>query len=137
MRTAWVTLSTVLLLAGLVMASLGGQAGARSGPAAAITGDWWRSDGALRINVAPCGDRLCAVNTWTRDTGGSHAVGDRLVMTVQPREPETLAGEAFDERRGMTYSLLISIGRDAMTTRGCLLAGVVCRTMSWTRPPKA
>jgi uncharacterized protein (DUF2147 family) len=44
-----------------------------------------------------------------------------------------LAGKAFDERRRLTYSLSISVKRDAMTTRGCLLAGMACRTMNWTR----
>lgn len=86
MRTGWLAFSMVPLLAGLVLA---GHAGAHGGPAEAITGDWWRSDGALHINIAPCGDRLCAVNTWTRDSDGSHAVGDRLVMTIQSREPDT------------------------------------------------
>jgi uncharacterized protein (DUF2147 family) len=108
-----------------------GDAGAVSG--ASILGAWKRTDGASRISVEPCGERFCAVNTWIRDPSTGEAVGDRLVMTLQPRDPVRLAGEAFDEKRGLKYSLLISVADDAMTTQGCVLSGIVCRTMNWTR----
>ncbi len=119
----------VLAATGVVMA--GADAGAISG--ASITGAWMRTDGNLRIAVEPCGERFCAVSTWIKDPGKGEAVGDRLVMTLQPRDPVRLAGEAFDEKRGLKYSMLISVGQDAMTTQGCVLSGVICRTMSWTR----
>jgi uncharacterized protein (DUF2147 family) len=54
-------------------------------------------------------------------------------MTLQPRDPVRLAGEAFDEKRGLKYTMLISVGQHAMTTQGCVLAGIVCKTMNWTR----
>ena len=123
---------TMRVLAACVMMLMANRVGADGG-GPSITGDWGRTDGALRINIAPCGERLCAVNTWTRDPDSGDRVGDRLVLSVSPREASTLAGEAFDERRQLTYSLQISVDRDAMTTRGCLLAGVACRTMSWIR----
>ena len=121
--------TTVLATTGVLMA--GADAGAISG--ASITGAWARTDGSLRIAVDACGERFCAVNTWTRDPGNGEAVGDRLVMTLQPRDPVRLAGEAFDEKRGLKYSMLISVGEDAITTQGCVLSGIVCKTMSWTR----
>jgi uncharacterized protein (DUF2147 family) len=98
-----------------------------------LSGTWFRSDGATRINIAPCGESLCAINTWVKDASEGERVGDRLVMTLQPRQPATLAGEALDVRRGLKYSLLISYDRDSMTTRGCLIAGLVCRTVNWVR----
>lgn len=116
----------------LLTVSLTGQVGAYGGPN--ITGDWSRSDGALRISVSPCGERLCAVNTWTRDPSSGDAVGDRIVMTLRPRAATALAGEAFDEKRRLTYAVNISVDQDAMKTEGCLMAGVVCRTMHWVRP---
>ena len=119
----------VLSTTGVLVAS--GDAGAISG--ASITGAWTRTDGSLRIAVDACGERFCAVNTWIKDPGNGEAVGDRLVMTLQPRDPVRLAGEAFDEKRGMKYSMLISVGEDAMTTQGCVLSGIVCKTMNWTR----
>ena len=125
MRTLWLaTASMVMLIVGQVAADSGGRS---------ITGDWRRLDGGLRINIAPCGEQLCAVSTWTRDPESGERVGDRLILSLREREGSTLAGKAFDERRGLTYSLSISVKRDAMTTRGCLLAGMACRTMDWTR----
>ena len=106
-------------------------AGAGGGPT--ITGNWSRTDGASRISIAPCGENLCAVNTWVRDAADGELVGDRVVLAVQPRDPNALAGEAFDERRKLRYSLLISVSGNAMTTEGCLLGGVVCKSMRWTR----
>ena len=57
----------------VLMATLAGQVGAYGGPN--ITGDWSRADGGLRISVSPCGERICAVNTWTRDPASGDAVG--------------------------------------------------------------
>jgi uncharacterized protein (DUF2147 family) len=122
---------TFLYLALATFLLVGARAGAGDGPS--ITGDWSRTDGASRINIAPCGDHLCAVNTWIRDPAGGESVGDRLVLNLQPREPARLAGEAFDERRKFTYSLLISVDNDAMTTHGCMFAHMACRTINWIR----
>ena len=130
MQTLRVLAVTIVLAAsGVLLAGL--DAGAVSG--ASITGAWTRTDGGARISVEPCGERFCAVNIWIKDPSKGEAVGDRLVMNLQPRDPVRLAGEAFDEKRGLKYSLLISVADDAMTTQGCVLSGIVCRTMNWTR----
>jgi uncharacterized protein (DUF2147 family) len=111
---------------------LSGIPGAMGG-SPSILGEWLRTDGQSRIHIAPCGAHLCAVNTWVSPRSGE-LVGDRLVLRVQPRETAQLAGEAFDERRRLTYSLLIAVDNDSMTTQGCVLGGIACRTMNWTRP---
>jgi uncharacterized protein (DUF2147 family) len=131
MQTLRVLAATIVLATGAGVLGTGFDAGAVSG--ASITGAWMRTDGGSRIFVEPCGERFCAVNTWIKDPSKDEAVGDRLVMTLQPRDPVRLAGEAFDEKRGLKYSLLISVGDDAMTTQGCVLSGIVCKTMNWTR----
>jgi uncharacterized protein (DUF2147 family) len=131
MQTLRVLAATIILATGTGVLVAGADAGAVSG--ASITGAWSRTDGSLRIAIEACGERFCAVNTWIKDPGNGEAVGDRLVMTLQPRDPVRLAGEAFDEKRGRKYTMLISVGQDAMTTQGCVLAGIVCKTMNWTR----
>src|SRR5512134_1646318 len=123
-------LALVLLGSALLVA---GSAGAGGGPT--ITGDWSRNDGGSRINIGPCGELLCAVNTWIRDPAEGELVGDRLVLALQPRDPGALTGEAFDERRKLRYSLLISVQGNAMTTEGCLLSGVLCKSLRWSRVP--
>ena len=56
-----VALSVVVVASALVGQALIGPVGAHGGPS--ITGDWSRTDGALKINISPCGGQLCAVNT--------------------------------------------------------------------------
>jgi uncharacterized protein (DUF2147 family) len=121
-------LALILLGSALLVA---GSAGAGGGPT--IIGDWSRNDGSSRINIGPCGQLLCAVNTWIRDPADGELVGDRLVLALQPRDPDALTGEAFDERRKLRYSLLISVKGNAMTTEGCLVSGVLCKSLRWIR----
>lgn len=110
MRTMWVgAASVVTMMVGPVAADSGGRS---------ITGDWRRFDGGLRVIIAPCGGQLCVVSTWTRDSESGERVGDRLILSLRELEGSTLAGKAFDERRRLTYSLSISVNRDAMTTPG-------------------
>ena len=123
-------LALVLLGSALLVA---GSAGAGGGPT--IIGDWSRNDGSSRINIGPCGKLLCAVNTWIRDPAEGELVGDRLVLALQPLDPNALTGEAFDERRKLRYSLLISVKGNAMTTEGCLMSGVLCKSLRWIRVP--
>ncbi len=98
-----------------------------------ISGDWLRSDGTARIHIAPCGPQVCATNTWIKDTSRDEQVGDRLVMTLEPQGTSTLIGAAFDVRRKLSYSMNIVIDRNSMVARGCVIAGIVCKTMNWNR----
>jgi uncharacterized protein (DUF2147 family) len=123
------------LLALVLVGSALLAAGSASAGDPTITGDWSRNDGATRINIAPCGDRLCAVNTWIRDPAEGELVGDRLVLALQPRDAGALTGEAFDVRRKLRYSLLVSVKGNAMTTEGCMLSGAVCKSLHWIRVP--
>jgi len=119
---------TLALIGGALLVAGGASAGDPT-----ITGDWSRNDGGSRINIGPCGELLCAVNTWIRDPAEGELVGDRLVLALQPRDPGALTGEAFDERRKLRYSLLVSVQGDAMTTEGCLVSGVLCKSLRWIR----
>lgn len=97
-----------------------------------IVGNWARGDGNARVRIAPCGEALCAINTWIRDPASGEQVGDRLVMKVSG-SGSSMAGTAYDPQRKLSYSLEINYGQGSMQTRGCVLAGVVCKSISWTR----
>jgi uncharacterized protein (DUF2147 family) len=98
-----------------------------------ISGTWVRSDGSAEIHVVSCGQQICATNIWIRDPGDEE-VGDRLVMSLTPNGQAAFSGFGYDVKRGKKYSLQISLeGSNRMRTQGCVLAGVVCRTMQWTR----
>lgn len=113
-----------------------GAAIAIATPAAAskdgIIGNWTRGDGNARVRIAPCGDALCAINTWIKDESGGEHVGDRLVMKVSGGG-SSLSGTAYDPQRKLNYSLEIDVTPQSMNTRGCVLAGMLCKTVNWTR----
>jgi uncharacterized protein (DUF2147 family) len=99
----------------------------------AILGLWARGDGVARVRIAPCGGALCAVNTWIKPGVADEKVGDRLVMEVKPAGPFSLSGAAFDPQRNLNYRLNIHLTGRTMTTRGCVLGGLLCRSVGWTR----
>jgi uncharacterized protein (DUF2147 family) len=98
-----------------------------------ITGNWQRGDGNARVSVTRCGNAFCARNTWIRDPNSGEKVGHVLVMNVKPTNNTMLAGTAYDPQRKLNLSATVSVSGDSMTTRGCVLGGVVCRSVSWTR----
>ncbi len=97
-----------------------------------ILGNWARGDGNARVRIASCGGALCAINTWIRDPDSGEHVGDRLVMKVSGNG-SSMSGTAYDPQRKLSYSLEINYGGQSMQTRGCVLAGIICKSVSWSR----
>lgn len=97
------------------------------------SGLWSRSDGNARVRFERCGADLCARNVWIGDTSGGEAVGDVLIMKLKPESAGSLAGTAYDPKRKLTYAVQISVSKSQLKTRGCVLGGLVCKTVSWTR----
>lgn len=99
------------------------------------SGVWLRDDGNARVRIAPCGRNICATNLWIRDTSKGEETGDRLVMSLQPKSPDTLSGTAYDEKRERTYSITVQVSHNSLLTRGCILGGVLCKNVRW-KPAK-
>lgn len=98
-----------------------------------IEGSWARGDGKAKVRIEPCGDDICAINIWIRPGVSDEKVGDRLVMTIKPEGADKWAGKAFDPQRHMTYRMTIDVAATIMTTHGCVLGGLLCKNMGWTR----
>ena len=96
-------------------------------------GNWSRDDGQARVRMAPCGKSLCATNTWIRDAASSEKVGDRLVMDLKPSGAGSWKGTAYDPQRKLTYSMTMTFASGKLQTRGCVLGGMFCRNVGWTR----
>lgn len=96
-------------------------------------GSWARGDGKARVTIGPCGNDLCAVNTWIRPGITDEKVGDRLIMTVISDGKGKWSGKAFDPQRNLTYRLTMEVQATTMTTTGCVLGGLICRRVDWTR----
>jgi uncharacterized protein (DUF2147 family) len=100
-----------------------------------IYGAWARGDGIARVRIAPCGGAICAINTWIKPGVTEEKIGDKLVMNVAPLAAAALSGTAFDPQRNLNYRLKVVVSGKGMTTRGCVLGGLFCTNMGWTRVP--
>jgi uncharacterized protein (DUF2147 family) len=96
-------------------------------------GDWARGDGKTKIHVASCGAEICARNTWVRHGVSGEKVGDRLILKVNPAGAEHWSGNAFDPQRKQNYAINVHVTDGHMTTRGCVMGGLMCQSMNWTR----
>ena len=101
--------------------------------AADIDGNWARGDGKAKVKIAKCGADLCATNTWIKPGTPNEKAGDVLVMKVQRISDNRYSGSAFDPQRDMRYKITLDVSGDNMTSTGCVLGGLVCRGVGWTR----
>ncbi|MCD2173476.1 DUF2147 domain-containing protein [Rhizobium sp. C4] len=98
-----------------------------------MKGVWSRGDGNARVKIDSCGSALCATNLWIKPGTPSEKVGDKLIMNVSPAGDGKYEGKAEDPQRGLTYNLQVNVKGASMTTRGCVLAKIVCKSVSWSR----
>ena len=96
-------------------------------------GDWARGDGKTHIRVERCGGEICALNTWVRSGVSGEKIGDRLTLNIAPAGAAGWSGNAFDPQRNQTYAMKVRVANNRMTTDGCTMGGLMCRSMSWTR----
>lgn len=108
-----------------------GLAGAAQ--AADINGNWARSDGKARVRIAKCGADLCATNTWIKPGTPSEKAGDVLVMKMKADADGNYSGSAFDPQRDMSYRITLTVTENKMTSKGCVLGGLLCKGVGWTR----
>jgi uncharacterized protein (DUF2147 family) len=98
-----------------------------------IFGTWMRSDGAARVKMATCGEQICATNIWIKDPAGQNEkVGDRLIFKIK-QSGDRWSGTGYDPQRKLNLSAKLHASADSMTTTGCVLAGLICRSTQWTR----
>jgi len=124
-----------VVIARLVMCCLALSLGVSSASAdtSAVMGAWQRADGIARVKVAPCGRVICMTNTYIRPDVTDEKVGERLEFDVKTASGGPLAGSVLDPKTGKSYSATIVVAGDRMTTKGCVLGGVICKSTDWTR----
>jgi uncharacterized protein (DUF2147 family) len=115
----------------LAIAALLGVPGAAG--AADATGIWLRDTGEAKVRVAPCGDALCGHIVWLRDHNGNGKIGERVFYDMKPSGDNTWSGSAFNPDDGQTYAGKMTLAGNQLTTAGCVLGGLICKTVNWTR----
>ena len=112
--------------------------------AADPTGNWQRSDGTSRIRIAPCGNALCGTVIWTNvprtDQHNPNAslrsrsvIGLRVFFDMRPNGENRWSGQAYNPEDGRTYRGNMTLSGQRLTTQGCVLGGIICRSASWSR----
>jgi uncharacterized protein (DUF2147 family) len=119
---------TLIASAAILAASISGAAAGRAG------GVWLRDNGASRIRIAPCGgEALCGAIVWLKDPGGPARVGQQVFFDMKPHGENVWTGSAFNPEDGKTHSGKMTLSGDRLTTAGCVLGGLICKSVSWTR----
>lgn len=101
--------------------------------AADASGVWLRDNGHSRIRIAPCGPALCGSVVWLRDSSGNSKVGQRVFYNMKPSRSNQWSGNAFNPDDGKTYNGKMTLSGNTLTTSGCVLGGLICRSVTWTR----
>jgi uncharacterized protein (DUF2147 family) len=123
--------TTAFGLAGLSALFLaGGLAGAS---AQEVLGVWERDTGASRIRFSKCGDALCGTIAWLKDQNGPAKLGQRVFFDMKPSSANKWSGSAFNPEDGKTYSGTMTLSGTVLTTSGCVLGGLICRSVTWKR----
>jgi uncharacterized protein (DUF2147 family) len=123
-------MKTAILLAALSLVPVSASASAHADD---IHGLWQRGDGVARVNVVPCGTSLCMINTWIHNSTAGEKVGDKLIVKVSSSSDNWVKGTAFDPQRDRSYAIEMKVAGDHMSTTGCIVGGMLCKTVEWTR----
>ncbi|WP_186417424.1 DUF2147 domain-containing protein [Bosea sp. CS1GBMeth4] len=121
------TIRPTIIAAGLLLAW------ALPASAQDVAGTWLRDTGASKVRFAKCGDAMCGTISWLKDTSGPAKLGQRIFYDMKPAGGGKWNGSAFNPEDGKTYSGTMSLSGDTLTTAGCVLGGLICRSVKWSR----
>lgn len=124
----------------LALALLATSAAAQA--AAPIEGRWTNPKRNVVIEVGKCGPAYCGKVAWAsekakataRKGGTKNLVGATLMTGFKPVGNGTYRGGAFDPKRGLHGTAVIRpVSENSIEVRGCLVAGILCKTQRWVR----
>jgi uncharacterized protein (DUF2147 family) len=114
-------------------AALGLLASVSTAAAQEVVGTWERDTGASRVRFTKCGEALCGSLSWLKDTNGPAKVGQRIFYDMKPNGASKWSGSAFNPEDGKTYSGTMTLSGSTLTTAGCVMGGLICRSVKWNR----
>jgi uncharacterized protein (DUF2147 family) len=115
------------LLAGLAILT------ASAAMAAEVTGEWLRDDGKAKVRFSACGEAVCGFISWKRDAKDPGKIGEEVFFDMKPNGAESWAGTAYNPEDGKRYTGKMTLSGDRLTTAGCVLGGLICKSYGWTR----
>ncbi len=70
-------------------------------------------------------------NEWVKP-GAGEKIGDRVEFALQSAQPP-MRGTMFYPAKNESYDVTVNVQGEKMSTRGCVLGGIVCKSVGWTR----
>lgn len=117
------------------IAAAGIALAATQASAADVNGTWLRDTGLSHVKFAPCGGgALCGTIAWIKpgaDTKGK--VGQKVFFDMKPDGANAWKGSAFNPEDGQNYTGKMSLSGATLTTQGCAMGGMICKSTTWTR----
>ena len=102
-----------------------------------VLGTWLRDNGALRVRFEPCGAAICGNIVWLKPGSESKAkLGQRLFFDMRPAGANSWTGKAASPDSGSIYSGKMSIEGTTLSTSGCIVGGLICKSANWRRVPE-
>lgn len=101
--------------------------------AADPSGTYLRDTGASKVKIGKCGDAICGNIVWLKDPSGPAKLGQRIFYDMKPDGDNKWVGKAFNPEDGKTYSGKMSLSGGTLTTAGCALGGLICKSVSWAK----
>lgn len=117
------------------LTTLGFVMGLIAAPALAAdpAGIWLRDTGASKVRFAKCGAAWCGTIVWLRDANSPAKVGQRIFYDMMPNGENAWKGQAFNPEDGKTYAGKMTLSGASLSTAGCVLGGMICKTVNWSK----
>jgi uncharacterized protein (DUF2147 family) len=109
-------------------------ASASASSAGDVKGEWARDDGKTKVRFTACGaEAVCGAITWLKDPNSPGKIGEQVFFDMKPNGDNAWAGVAFNPEDGRRYTGKMTLSGDRLTTAGCVLGGLICKSFGWTR----
>ena len=132
----------VIMLAAL-LGVVGGLAATPAGAARdQSVGIFRNPKNSVHIRIHPCGQSMCGTVVWAnekaqrdaREGGTPRLVGTELFKGFKRIDAKRWKGRVFVPDINKTFSGTVTVeDQNTLTGRGCLFAGIGCKSQSWTR----
>jgi uncharacterized protein (DUF2147 family) len=117
---------------------------ATAAQAQSINGVWARADGSSKVRFADCGGSTCGTITWTdaarkddknpdESKRSRSTVGVQVFFGMTSTGTNAWSGKAYNPEDGKTYTGKMELDGNKLTTKGCALGGLICKSAAWTR----
>jgi uncharacterized protein (DUF2147 family) len=101
-----------------------------------VLGVWLHESGEARVQFAPCGDVVCGWIVWIKAGASTDArVGDRTFYAMRRVNSDQWRGKTLYPEDGEVYDATMQLEGSVLTTSGCAVGGLICKSVRWTRVP--